>query len=228
MAKCDPGRGGDEGTDRLEVVVFGGGGDPELLARKVSDALGCSDAKIYVPPYLLAISDEFLRFEDRTGGSYTWECVGEGAAQIRMIIGNAHIDLMVPDAVTDFCDSIRPGSNLDDVFREVEGGMRASYLLSAFGWSICEESVVEGKGAIMRCSICQARSWLQLSRSMGVSRPSKRCRINASIKLIDSHRVYCPYVSGFSFQPGRQSDLPGWKIVLTNLLKRATSISGSS
>lgn len=228
MAKCNPGGGGDEGSEQPEVVIAGGGRDLELLAGKVSDALGGFDANFYVPPYLLVISDEFLRFEDRTSGSYTRDSVGEGAAQIRMNIGNSQIDLTVPDAVKNFCDFLRPGSDLDDIFLEVDGGMRASYLLSAFGWSVCEESVVVGKGAIMRCTMCQARSWLQLSRSMGERRPSKKCRIDASIRLIDSHRVYCPYVSGFSFHPGQQSDLPGWKVVLTNVLKKATSILDSS
>jgi hypothetical protein len=52
MAKCDPGGGRGEGSDRPEVVVPGGGGDLELLARKVSDSLSGSDNNFYVPPYL--------------------------------------------------------------------------------------------------------------------------------------------------------------------------------
>jgi hypothetical protein len=228
MAKCNPGGRDGEESSQPEVDIAGVR-DPELLVSKVSDALDGSNASatLYVPPYLLAISDEFLRFEDRTNGSYTRNCVEKSAAQIRSKLGpmnieNSQVDVTLPDVVKDFCEFLRPGSDLNDVFCEVDDGMRASYLLSAFGWSVCEESIAESKGVIMRCAMCQARSWLQLSRSMGDRRPSKKRRIDANIRLIDSHRVYCPYVSGFSVQPGRQSDLPGWKVVLSNLLNKAT------
>lgn len=232
MGKCNPpGGGGGKKSGRSGMIVAEGK-DPELLlASKVSDALEDSDVNFYVPPYFLAISDEFLRFEDRTAdGSFTHDIVEEGAARIRdklrpMDIGDSQVNVMVPDAVKDFCDVLRPGVDLYDVFHEDDGGMRASYLLFAFGWSVCEESVAGGgAGVIMKCTMCQARSWLQLSCPKGEKAPAKKRRIDVNIRLIDSHRVYCPYVSGFSFHPGRESSVPGWKVVVSNLLKKATPI----
>jgi len=244
MGKCNNPGGGDGVAERegsknrsAEMIVAAEEGYPELLAWEVGDALGgCSnDANFYVPPYFLAISDEFLRFEDRTAdGSITRDLVGEGAARIRdelqsMDIGDSQVvDVTVPDAVKDYCDILQPGVDLDCFFYEVGGGgMRTSHLLSAFGWSVCEESVAGGTGVVLKCTMCQARSWLQLSRSItGEKTPvKKKRRMDASIMLVDSHRVYCPYVSGFSFQPGRQSNLPGWKVVVSNLLKKVTPIS---
>ena len=255
MGKCNnPGGGDGGGAERREgsknrsaemIVAASEEGYPELLAREVGDALGggCSNdaANLYVPPYFLAISDEFLRFEDRTSdGSITRDLVGQGAARIRDelqsmdVIGESQVvdDVTVPDAVRDYCDILQPGVDLDGVFfNEVGGGggmMRTSHLLSAFGWSVCEESVAGGTGVVLKCTMCQARSWLQLSRSTGEETPvKKKRRMDASIMLVDSHRVYCPYVSGFSFRPGRRSNLPGWKVVVSNLLKKATPISDS-
>ena len=51
----------------------------------------------------------------------------------------------------------------------------------------------------------------------GESPKKKRRRVDsANIKLLDSHRVYCPYVSGFASGNGNQSE-PGWKVVLSKL-----------
>ena len=234
MGKCNPGGGRGEGSNRPEMIAAEEG-DPEILVSEVSDALGGSKANFYVPPYFLAISDEFLRFEDRTAnGSFTRDLVGEGAARIRdelksMDIGDSQVDVTVPDAVKDFCDFLQPGVDLDGGFYEEGGGMRTSYLLSAFGWSVCGEETVAGgtAGVVLKCTMCQARSWLQPSLTTEEKLPAKKHRVNTRIMLVDSHRVYCPYVSGFSFQPGRQSYLPGWKVVVSNLLKKATPISDS-
>ena len=268
MGKCNnPGGGGGGGGEEeggsknrsAEMIVIAEeeGCDPEhllLLASEVGDAPGEGDrsngSNFYVPPYFLAISDEFLRFEDRTSdGSITRDLVDAGAARIRDelqsmdIIGESQVDdVTVPDAVKEFCDFLhQPGGGGVDLqhgvlYDEVDrsGGMtRTSYLLSAFGWSVCGEETVAGgtAGVVLKCTMCQARSLLRPSRSStGEKTPAKKKRRiddASSITLVDSHRVYCPYVSGFSFRPGRRSHLPGWKVVVTNLLKKASPISDS-
>jgi len=212
----------------------------EYLMNRVSEVLSDSKTNFYVPPYFLSLSDEFLRFEDCTGdGSITRDRVKEGALQIRdklraRLDGGSKIDVKVPDAVTIFCRKVLPDADIDNLLYQKENMMKVPYLLSTFGWAPCEGSVGEKAGVIVKCRICQAKIWLASSLSTDEETFRKRRRIDtkgdATLKLIDSHRVYCPYVSGFSFGPGRQSDLPGWKVVVSNLLRSTThtSVGGNS
>ena len=205
----------------------------ESLMNKVSNALSDSKNDFYVPPYLLSFSDKFLRFEDRTSnGSITNDCVKEGALQIReklkaRIDEDSEISVTVPRCVTDFCDEVDPDADVDKALYLKNSTMKVPYLLSVFGWSLCNESVGDKSSVIVECSICQAKACMAISWCTDERSARKRPRIDtrgdANIKLIGSHRVYCPYVSGFSFGPRKQSDLPGWKLVISNLLKSAPS-----
>ena len=193
--------------------------------EKTADELNNSRTNFYVPPYLLSISDQFLRFEDCTDGSSTMECIKQDAEEI-------HTDLMasenvgdwkveVPDAVTEFCRKERPDVDLDHALYQNQSNMKVPYLLSAFGWSVSNEPDEENAGIVAKCNMCHARSLLGPSSAQkDEETPSrKKRRVDASLNLINSHRVYCPYRSGFSFGPGHQSERPGWKVVVSNVLK---------
>mmetsp|Transcript_24935 Transcript_24935/g.53777 ORF Transcript_24935/g.53777 Transcript_24935/m.53777 type:complete len:389 (+) Transcript_24935:59-1225(+) len=227
-------RGKDCIKSKLADNIITKENNPEQLMNKVSEVLSDSKTNFYVPPYFLSLSDEFLRFEDCTiDGSITRERAKEGALQIRDKLqarnsGESEVEVVVPDAVTNFFREMHPDADLEDVIYQKESTLKAPYLLSTFGWSICDESAGENTMTV-KCNMCQARTWLASSPSTDEEPSSrKRRRINtrddANLKLIDSHRVYCPYVSGFSFGPGQQSELPGWKLVVSNLLKPATQI----
>lgn len=199
--------------------------DPELLARQIGDALGSgSNADFYVPPYLLAISDEFLRFEDRTiDGSFTREIVNIGAAQIcnflRMIdVIKTQLQVSIPGTVKDFCTSLRPGTGFDDVFQN------APIILATFGWLVDEKTIFDCSYLALKCNLCQSTPMLKLSRRMETEASTKKgfgSYFVPDFNPIDSHKYYCPYVSGFSCQ----SEMPGWKVVLSNLMKSTTAIS---
>mmetsp|Transcript_27054 Transcript_27054/g.58204 ORF Transcript_27054/g.58204 Transcript_27054/m.58204 type:complete len:204 (+) Transcript_27054:317-928(+) len=201
--------------------------------NKVREALGDSKTDYYVPPYLLSLSDEFLRFEDCTGdGSITADLVKEDAMKIRdklrgSIVGDSKIDVMVPGAVTNFCSDFLTGIDVDDLLHQKDTEMKTPYLLSTFGWSLSEESVGEKTGVIVKCNICQAKTWLTFTSSTSTDEGTLRKRRrkdnlgDAHLKLIGSHRVYCPYVSGFAYGPRQQSVLSGWKMVLSDMSKSA-------
>ncbi|KAL9187803.1 hypothetical protein ACHAXT_006181 [Thalassiosira profunda] len=193
--------------------------DPEHLMEQVSEGLSDTNpSNFYVPPYFLSLSDEFLQLEDCSGdGSITRDRVKEGALQLSAVLqarigeGTA-VDISLPDVVAAFCREMRPGADVDGVFR-LKDSLKVPYLLSVFGWSLCDAFAGE-TGAIVKCSICQARARVDAS-----SRKRRRIETGddaSSIKLIDSHRVYCPFVSGF-----RRGDTAGWQIVVCNLLKSA-------
>lgn len=238
MQQCRS-RGGDaaENSEQLAEndVVTEDDHEPERLMSKVGDiafALSGSKGSFYVPPYLLALSDEFLRFEDCTDGVMTIDCVKEDAQRIHDQLqagcrGDLKAQVTIPDEVMDFCREVRPDVNVEDALCQSDRGMQQQYLLSTFGWSICDESADEegtDVGVVVKCSMCQARSLLRTSPSTESESPSRKKRRvdhGPSLGLIDSHRVYCPYVSGFSFGPGHQSNLPGWKVVVTKLLRAA-------
>lgn len=228
-------RGGVTGVDcvkskNADHVRMEKENNAECLMSRVSQDLNDSKSAFYVPPYLLSLSDDFLRFEDcSVDGSITGDRVLEGALQIRNKLQARNVgdlNVIVPDAVPNFVHELFPDANFDDVFNQKDNTLKTPYLLAAFGWSICDESVGENIDVSVRCSICQARTWMaQCSLSNEGPSSRKRRRVDtqddANLKLIDSHRVYCPYVSGFSFGPRQQSDLPGWKVVVSNLLKTA-------
>ena len=190
-----------------------------------------SSTKFYVPPYLLSISDDFLLFEDCTAdGSITRDRVMGGAMKIRDaleggLIGSdiSLIKLTVPDEVTDYCREMNLSLDISDVINKDGEMMKIPYLLATFGWSICKESLDDhgnNSHEIVTCNMCLAKSRLKPSCAddeENVSR--KRRRMNPNFQLIDSHRMYCPFKSGFSYRPGVKSQLPGWKVVISKLMK---------
>ena len=213
-----------------------------------SDALGDTSKNntFYVPPYLLSLSDEYLRFEDcSTDGSITRDRVSEGALQIcdklqamsENNIGyfNDIDDVTIPEVVTKFCHEKHPNVDLAGILCQKDSIMKVMpYLLSTFGWSVCEEPEDDEEETnsvmVVKCNMCQARAICMTGQPSvsneedeGRSR-KKRRRITqeaANLKLIDSHRTYCPYVSGFSNGYGKHSELPGWKVVISKLLDSA-------
>ena len=219
--------------------------DASNRLNKVSEALlGNSKTNFYVPPYLLPLSNDLLRFEDCTeDGSITRDNIKEGALKIHdklqaMDIGGSSKlrELMVPEIVTKYCNEKFPGIDLDDVLCQKNITMKTPYLLSTFGWSICDnddepETLDERKNkdaVVVKCNICQARATLLMQSTEAEHEDDgegsrKRCRIDSiqdgiKLKLLDSHRGHCPYVAGFSYGCGQQSE-EGWKVVLSCLEK---------
>ena len=214
--------------DAKNSIVSKNENDPELLARQIRDALvgSGSNDDFYVPPYLLAISDEFLRFEDRTiDGSFTREIVEKGAAQIcndlRMIdVIKTQLQVSMPGTVKDFATSLRPGIGFDYVLQN------APIILSAFGWLVDEKKTIfECSYLTLKCNLCQSTPMLKLSRRLETEASTKKGRgshFAPDFNPIDSHKYYCPYKSGFGFSC--QSEMPGWKVVLSNLMKSTTTL----
>mmetsp|Transcript_11463 Transcript_11463/g.24821 ORF Transcript_11463/g.24821 Transcript_11463/m.24821 type:complete len:399 (-) Transcript_11463:359-1555(-) len=206
----------------------------EYLINKVSEALSDRKTDYYVPPYFLSLSDEFSCFEDCTGdGSITSDHIKQSAIQLRDQLlatfdGDSKIDIVVPDAVKNFCHKVLPDADIDDLLHQKDNTMKVPYLLSTFGWTLCEESLRGNTGVIMKCNVCLAKTWLELSSVTDEGTSRKRRRVDplsdANLKLIESHRAYCPFVSGFCFGSRQQPGLPGWKVVVSNLLKSATHI----
>ncbi|KAL7516091.1 hypothetical protein ACHAWX_001150 [Stephanocyclus meneghinianus] len=203
----------------------------ECLLRKTTEALKQSPQIIYVPPYFLSLSDAFLRFEDHTNnGSITREWVEKGSSENSSVLrtrfpSNAEFEIKIPDAVMSHCRGLSPDVDTAPTpYCDVENAAR---LLSAFGWHIQRDTPKDSGGCIVQCHICLARSWLSCRPMDGREAPSKkrrRERMNdAILQLIDSHRVYCPYVGGFSFWVGHRTELPGWKVVVSNLAKSTCS-----
>lgn len=213
------------------------------VSDKGSDVLNDTyTTKFYVPPYFLSISDEFLFFEDCTvDGSITKDRIEQDAMNIRDMVkdGTINVDfsqlkLTVPDVVADYCHEIHPNADLGDVIDKYGKTMKTPYLLATFGWSICTELADEdnknNSHAIVKCNMCLARSRMDLSSSRVDDEESssrKRRRTDATFQLIDSHRMYCPFKSGFAYRPGVGSHRPGWKVVVSNLIKK-TGTEGQS
>lgn len=216
----------DKSNNQAEAIVTKEN-NSQYLMNKVSEVLNDTKTDFYVPPYFLSLSDEFLRFEDCTSdGSITREWVKEDALKIHgklQAMGDFQVDVTIPDAVTKFCSEVLPDADVGNTLYHKDSSMKVPYLLSIFGWSICNDESVAGENdVIVKCSMCQARTLLASSTPTGEEASRKRRRVDtrddAHLKLIDSHRIYCPYVSGFS-----SADLPGWKVVVSNLLKSATN-----
>ena len=256
QSSCDSSTttGGEDG-DKSSVTQVGGAiktnfeNNPtnNTMKNKVSDALGNSSKNntFYVHPYLLSLSDEYLRFEDcSTDGSITRYRVNEGALQIRdklqameNDIGknfNDIVEVTMPEVVAKYCHEKHANVDLADVLCQKESIMKVPYLLSTFGWSVCEEPQDEEEKIgmlVVKCNMCQARAICMTGQPSVSDKEDERCsrkkrrRIThseaANLKLIDSHRTYCPYVSGFSNGYGNQSHLPGWKVVISKLLDSA-------
>lgn len=166
------------------------------------------DHLVFVPPYFLSLSSSFLIFEDASNdGSVTYSKIKEESAVVLQgLPKSAEFELSIPDAMKDFCEV--PASIK-------RSRIQTANLLATFGWHIrtCDEGCVE-------CKMCLAKSILPSRKR---SREGVRVDgelLEMKLHLIDSHRVYCPYVAGFSFAPSHESQA-GWKVVVKNLVKFA-------
>ena len=197
--------------------------DPASLMDRVEMALKKSTVDLFVPPYMLPLCNEMKIFEDYAGdGSVTNQSVEGDAVKIQSQIDarGSVIGVEIPSAVTTYCREVLSDPDVD-MFDKSQKTSRDAYLLSAFGWSICDENNgADGNnrmGILLKCKMCQARSILAATPADGESPKKKRRRVDsANVKLLDSHRVYCPFLSGFASGDGHQSE-PGWKVVLSKL-----------
>jgi len=194
---------------------------------KTTEALKQSPQFFYVPPYFLSLSNAFLCFEDHSNdGSVTRDLMekvaSENSSFLRTRFGNdAEFEIKIPDVVMSYCRELLPNVDMEPTPDcDVENTAR---LLSTFGWHIQQDTPKNSGGCIVKCHICLAQSWLSCRPKDGREAPSKKRRRermqDATLQLIDSHRVYCPYVGGFSFWTGHRTELPGWKVVVSNLAK---------
>lgn len=173
----------------------------------------------YVPPHFLTLSNEFLRFEDYSkDGSITHNLVEEGSSimlTLFSMLGGFRIPL--PDALTKYCIKISPAVVVDKLVCSMKSSAR---LLSTFGWH-ADDNTIDDEGCIVQCKICLAQAFLSSIRKHGPPQKKQRrdTMEDARINLIDSHRVYCPYVLGFSFGPEHHTVLSGWKVIVSNLVK---------
>ncbi len=201
--------------------------EPAVMMDRVEMALKNSTVDLYVPPYMLPLCNEMKRFEDFTGdGSVTKQSVEEGAIKIqRQIDSKVAVGVEMPDVVSIYCREVLSDPNAE-LFDKSQKSSRNAFLLSSFGWSLCDDDVSSGNmmGVLLQCKMCLSRSILASVATANTeeSPKKKKRRIDtareAQIKLLESHRVYCPYVSGFARGVSHQST-PGWKVVLSNLHK---------
>ena len=193
------------------------------LMNQVEMALKEPTVDLYVPPYMLPLCNEMKRFEDFTGdGSVTKQSVEESAMKIqRQINARDAVEVDIPEEVSTYCRDVLsdPDSKL---FDKSENCSRDAFVLSAFGWSLCDE---DGNmmGVMLECNMCLAKSILASAPPVSAESPKKKKRRidalrEADIKLLESHRAYCPNASGFAQGTSDQSK-PGWKLVLSNLNK---------
>ena len=191
------------------------------ISRMLSDKTAVTD--VYVPPYLLPLSKEFKRFDDHTAdGSQTKLIVEEDSLRIQQYLrthaGDAQFEVRLPETVLDFCASLDPKFDVDELLR-LRKEERLPYLMSTFGWSVDHDTSVEGNGIIVKCNLCNARARLAQAVSSQPLWKRRKTGSDAHLKLIESHRVHCPHACGFSFGPGRQTALTGWQKVITCLIK---------
>lgn len=212
-------------TDSLDADEPNSSKPAEFMDR-VLMALESSAVDLYVPPYMLPLCNELKRFEDFTGdGSVTKESVEEGAIKIQsQINAKGAVGVELPEVVSTYCREVLSDPNTE-LFDKNENCSRDAFLLSAFGWSSCDENGTAGNmmGEMLKCNLCLSKSILVSADPTTAKSPKKKRRRfdslrEANVKLIDSHRAYCPYASGFANGASVQSE-PGWKVVLTNLKK---------
>jgi hypothetical protein len=205
--------------------------EPAVMMDRVEMALKRSTVDLYAPPYMLPLCNEMKRFDDFTGdGSVTKNSVEEDAVKIqRQIDARGAVGVQMPEVVSIYCREVLSDPNAA-LFDRSEKASRDAILLSSFGWSLCDDndSSENIMGVLLRCNMCLSRSILACAATMNEeeSPKKKKRRIDmvgeANIKLLESHRAYCPYVSGFASGVSRQSK-PGWKVVLSNLHKEVPS-----
>ena len=196
--------------------------EPVGLMDRVEMALKSSTVDLYVPPYMLPLCNEMKRFEDFTGdGSVTKQSVEECAIKIQsQIDAKGVVGVEIPDVVSIYCREVLSDPNTE-MFNKSDKCSQDAFLLSAFGWTLCHDdgSVGNIMGVLLTCKMCLARSILATAApTNGESPKKKKCRFDtlreANIKLLGSHRAYCPYVSGFAHRSSH-----GWKVVLSNIHK---------
>lgn len=236
----------------------------EAVCDRIMQRLSGNETPVYVPPFFLSLSAEYLRFEDFSlDGSVTRRHVREGALQIYDKLqsfwsSNELVPYMaIPEELKELCNAVIHDCDIVSDFDSIGKVKKLCYLLSLFGWSISEGVTLGPTEAecIVKCNICQARSVLlapvtqsseycteielpaqqkddtqskkrRHSASSPVSKKKRLFSLNdASIQLIDSHRVYCPHTSGFAFDATHESEVPGWKVVACNLLKISNELS---
>jgi hypothetical protein len=205
--------------------------EPAVMMDRVEMALKRSTVDLYAPPYMLPLCNEMKRFDDFTGdGSVTKNSVEEDAVKIqRQIDARGAVGVQMPEVVSIYCREVLSDPTAA-LFDRSEKASRDAILLSSFGWSLCDDNDSSEKvmGVLLRCHMCLSRSILACAEIMNEeeSPKKKKRRIDmvgeANIKLLESHRAYCPYVSGFASGVSRQSK-PGWKVVLSNLHKEVPS-----
>mmetsp|Transcript_3579 Transcript_3579/g.5930 ORF Transcript_3579/g.5930 Transcript_3579/m.5930 type:complete len:369 (+) Transcript_3579:70-1176(+) len=213
-------------AEMIDVEEQNNGDKPAALVNRVEMALERSTLDSYVPPYMLPLCNEMKRFEDFTGdGSVTKQSVEESAIKIqRQINAKGAVAVEIPEEVSTYCREILSDPNTE-LFDMSENCSRDAYLLSAFGWSLSDEYDIAGNmmGVMLRCNICLSKSIVASAAVTADSPRKKKGRIDdtlreANIKLLDSHRAYCPISSGFARDASDRSE-PGWKAVLSNLKK---------
>lgn len=191
------------------------------ISRMLSDKTAMTD--VYVPPYLLPLSEEFIKLDDHTAdGSQTKLIVEEDSLKIQQYLhsnsGGAQFEVRLPATVLNFCASLDPELDVDELLRQRKGD-KLPYLLSTFGWSVDHVTSAEDDGIIVKCNVCNARARLAKAVSSQPQWKRRKADSDAHLRLIESHRVHCPYACGFSFGPGRKTELTGWQKVITCLIK---------
>eukprot|EP00956_Cyclotella_meneghiniana_P045306 scaffold362555_cov113-Cyclotella_meneghiniana.AAC.2 len=201
----------DKPTDESQEVVASETGHPDLQY----DLPKSQSTRVCVPPYFLSLSKQFLVFEDASkDGSVTFYNIQELASIITKEI-NSQYDVSIPDALRDYCE-----------FPTSWKCTQTANLLATFGWHISQTSSSENDTCV-QCTIC-------LSRAILASRKRRFSQVKVNndmdevkLHLIHSHRVYCPYVGGFSFGTNHNSE-PGWRVILKNLVKFANKEKGDN
>lgn len=184
----------------------------------------------YVPPHLLSLSDEFLRFEDGSDdGSLTRDIVTRASLLVRdglrsvcdsngAGVGRWSVD--IPEEMAAYARELLPGEddNCDAAVtvlydgigdgicdgRDNDGATKTALLLSTFGWSFCNEE--RRGGCTVECRLCLAQAVLSTPiATAGAAGGSKLKRKaagadHAAVRLIGSHRAHCPYSTGFAIE----------------------------
>jgi hypothetical protein len=153
----------------------------------------------YVPPFLLSLSDQFLLFEDvSNNGSVTHYRIQQETHTLTKSLPKSTFEVTVPNEMSEYCEI----STSKDCI---------PFLLATFGWHYITNT------ECVQCPICLSKAIL----------PNRKRRLNeikvseieeVKLHLIQSHRVYCPYVGGFSFGPGHVTE-SGWRVIVKNLVR---------
>lgn len=160
--------------------------------------------RVYVPPYFLSLSTQFLVFEDASkDGSVTFCNIQELATAISEEVKSQY-DVSISDALADYCQ----------IPTSLKGAQTAN-LLATFGWHISKTNS-DDNNTCVQCKICLSRAILPSRKRRFSEVKVNNDMDEVKLHLIQSHRVYCPYVGGFSHKGE-----PGWRVIVKNLVKFA-------